>query len=147
MSEHSRIDDKIKRDALMKDALEDTWEALDTRVKEAIQKLNKHFSTTLSSKLNDGNSVIRISDCELTESERAVPSANRRIIHQLEIRLDREQKKIIVRRTDDGSSPRTYPIKADLSSNSLRFAQTDQLLTPLMLAETLLTQLAGINLD
>jgi hypothetical protein len=147
MSERSRIDDKIKRDDMMKEELDDTWEALDTRIKEAIQKLNANFFTTLTSKLNDGNSLIRVVSGELTDNERAVPGASRRTIPQLEIRLDREQKKIIARRTDDDSSPRIYPIKADLSSNSLRFVQGDNLFTPLMLAEILLSQLVGINLD
>jgi hypothetical protein len=139
--ENSRIDDKIRRDALLKNELENLWDSLDARISEAAKKLTDHYNAGLSSKLNDHNSAIRVTakTVEIGGGDAATP--------ELQIRIERQFHRVIVTRTDISQHPKTYPIKADLSSDSLRFADKDRLLTPLMFAESLLSEFTKIDLD
>lgn len=143
MSENSRIDDKIKRDTLMRDELENLWDSLDMRVKEASKKLNDHFQAGIKTWLNDNNSAIRVrgETVHLGGGEASTP--------ELEIRIERRifKPSILVRRIDNHTHAKEYPIKADLSSNSLRFVNKDMLLTPLMFAEMLLAEFTEVDLD
>jgi len=111
--EQSRIDVKIKRDNLFKGGLEDLWDSLWQAIEITCNKITSHWSIPLTKKLNDGNSVIRVT-APPKEGIMAQPD------RFLEIRLHREERKIVVRLHCD-STPSVYLIKPDPSAESLRF--------------------------
>jgi hypothetical protein len=134
-SGESRIDARIKREALLRSGIEDLWVELCDAIETASKKLNEHWDSRLTWKINDGNSVMRVS---------APPSAEDRFTRlELEVRFDRGQREVVARLNNEESGT-SYRIKADLPDEKLVFGT----LSRLALAETLIAEkLLKINLN
>jgi hypothetical protein len=126
--ERSRIDAKIKRDDLLTNGIEDLWITVWEAIQGTCNKVDGHWKTGLSYKLNDGNSVIRVN----APTEQALVKQSER---QLEIRFDRAERKIVVRipHLDINGS---HPIKPDHEAEHLKIDGK----TPLAFAEWLIAE-------
>jgi regulator of sigma D len=96
----SRLDGKIRREKLVSDKSEDLWEDLWVSVKNTAEKLNDYYrQTSLTATRNDHNTVIRVlGSVDLMSRER----------QSLEIRLKREDKKIVTKHAKNSDVGRSF---------------------------------------
>ncbi len=129
-----RIDAKIKRDKLFASCLEDFWQEFWSEIQSAVVKIKGHWNIEVSAKLNDDNSVIRLK-APVRSAENGVAN----IAPEAEIRLDRGEKRVIVRVISSSSKTSSYKITPDPAGEKLLFNDNSALqLAEIIVAEQLL---------
>ena len=147
----TRLDLKIARDRLISN-LDPLWHQLCEDVESTCTKLRDVYGVNPVIQINDQSWVIRVShsDPAATDGEKATEYA-------LELRLERNQKRLVARVTKRDSrgrdlqagadEPRSYKIIADNLNHSLQFFD-GQALRPIEVAEEeIVEKLLHMNLD
>ena len=147
----SRLDLKIVRDRLISN-LDPLWHQLCGDVESTCTKLRDVYGLNPVVQIDDQLSVIRVSHSGPPEED-----ADRATEYTLELRLERNQKRLVARVTKRDSrgrdlqaaadEPRSYQIIADNFSDSLQFFD-GQALSPIDVAEEeIVEKLFRLNLD
>jgi hypothetical protein len=131
--EKSRIDAKIKRDALLRHHREDLWTDLSEMVDEVCKKLNTHFAADLTLKTNDHNSLIHVAAA-------TIRFEGQPLTREIDIRFNRGENKIIAKLVHTNSIVATYIPKVNPVDDKLGFFLSGNFYSPLAVAETLLAE-------
>lgn len=140
----SRLDAKIRQKQLVDSKIEDFWDFLWEAVQATSKKLNEHYNAQLTTSRNDHNTVIRVG-APFNTITHEKPS--------LEIRLKREERKVVARYTirPDSSvweQPLCFLVKARLETDDLCLVKGNVPLTPIDVVEQLLAEtLLKLNLE
>lgn len=146
--ERTRLDLKIARDRLLENA-EPLWEELWAAVQATVLKLNEAYNHHVECHLNEHNSIIRVSHKEALSDE--ISSVEK----ILEVRIDRDERKIVCRisskysrrATTDPGKPRAYEIGANADATRLELVARASRLSVVELAEhEIAEQLLGMKL-
>jgi protein-tyrosine-phosphatase len=139
--EHSRLDKKIAAESLLTQ-IAPLWDDLYAAAVATGEKVRQAFDRHSTTVLNDHGTVIR------TAYSEQVPSQIFSIQSTLEMRLERNARKLTVNISRQGSSqgiamtepPRVYDIAADVDGQSLYFRYKQERYSAIQLAEHLIVE-------
>jgi hypothetical protein len=140
-SEDSRLDARIKSDALIAEGIAELWEALWLAIQETATKLRAHYQINLILRRNDGNTLIQV-----TAPVRYEQREEGQVKPVLEVRFEREQEKVVARLAHQSGrgAPSVHNVKADTQINTLTFdGRTATQLAEFLVAERLLGMKLG----
>jgi hypothetical protein len=137
--EKSRIEAKAERDAVLRAGFGDYWDKLWVAIEATVQRVQRLWNIDLSSRLNDANTLIRVSAPAFMDSRQINPTTP-----YLEIRADHQRRVLIVRFPHKSESGTPYQATLDSATKTVSVHGK----TPLALAEHLIAErLLGKNLD
>lgn len=133
--ELSRIEEKAKRDAAIKEGGDALGKQLIKEIEKAAERMHKFLNVSIG--------VTDISEFEIRINRRTDQLG---VIPELRIKFDPLSKQVLLRRTDASNDLRPYPVA--FKFERLGFDRPpSNFYDPLQLAEVIVSEFAGVNLD
>jgi hypothetical protein len=145
IQEQSRIDAKLRRDALLNNGVWGLWEDLRSSIGATAKRPNDEMCAGLRVEPNEDQTSIKV---VAADTVKLIDGSRTRLTPSIRITFDPDQRKVTGRLEFSPYRLTSYSIKPDELSNSLHFVGNGRPCGQLGVAETLIAeQLCEINLD